>query len=125
MAVASSNVNEAWNCRRYVARGMADGIDEVELISKRLCFYHSGRALGLLHPVSSWRAPRAHTVLYFHNDSVRAAYRSKRGAIDPGVRVDPDWNVTCSSGPRRSACRASWECGWCEVPQLWCCSLSC
>src|SRR2546425_4337517 len=64
MSVASSKVNEAWNCRRYVARGMADGIDEVELISPRLCFYHPGRALGLVRPVSSWRATRAYTVLH-------------------------------------------------------------
>src|SRR6266850_6242066 len=66
MSVASSKVNEAWNCRRYVARGMADGIDEVELISQRLCFYYPGRALGLVRPVSSWRAMRAYTVLH-HN----------------------------------------------------------
>src|SRR5438552_7936290 len=72
----------------------------------------SGSALTIVAEPWGWfaqylpgarRAPTPFFITQRARDSVRAPYRSKRGAIDPGVSVDPDWNVTCSSGPCRSA----------------------
>src|SRR5712691_9349183 len=127
MSVASSKVNEAWNCRRYVARGMADGIDEVELISQRLCFYYPGRALNPVRPVSSWRATRAYTVLHHKVHETPFEPHSGPNAV-PSTQASR-WTPTGTSLahqalPERFS-RSMGASGWCDVPQLWRSSWSC